>query len=237
MRVAAILADPSSSTAGGALLGDRIRMSQHNSDPDVFIRSLADRGHGGGLPAVSSEVVELLTGSDFDVVAVETVGVGQSERAVIDVCDCTILVYPPGAGDAMQAMKSGILEQADILVVNKADAPGADRTRQDLENSQRMRGVTRPVLMTSAQDGAGVAELISALETIFTSLETSGELRCRREKRLLGHVYQKAAELWTSRLANLDLPAALRAQILSRQLDPRQAALVLSSLVEGVDLD
>jgi LAO/AO transport system kinase len=164
-RVAIVAVDPSSPFTGGAVLGDRIRMADHQAHESVFIRSLATRGHAGGLSRTTAQVVEVLDASGFDVVLVETVGAGQSDVAIAALARTCVVVYPPGLGDEIQALKAGLLEIADLLVVNKADLPGADRTVRDLLAMPAGRGVEkkRPVLKTVATTGDGVAELADVI--------------------------------------------------------------------------
>jgi LAO/AO transport system kinase len=158
-RVAVLAVDPSSPYSGGALLGDRIRMSAHINDPDVLIRSLATRGHLGGLAAAVPAAIRVLGALAYDLVLLETVGVGQSEIEVAAVADTTVVVLNPGAGDAIQAAKAGLLEVADIVVVNKADRDGAEQTVRDLRAE-----VQAPILKLVASRGDGVADLVDAIE-------------------------------------------------------------------------
>jgi LAO/AO transport system kinase len=159
MRVAVLAVDPSSPYSGGALLGDRIRMAAHINDSDVLIRSVATRGHLGGLAAAVPAAIRLLAALSYDLIVLETVGVGQSEIEIAAVADPTIVILNPGAGDAVQAAKAGLLEVADIVVVNKADREGADQTVRDL------RGETMaPILKLVAVQGEGLTELVDAVE-------------------------------------------------------------------------
>ncbi|MBI3690030.1 MAG: methylmalonyl Co-A mutase-associated GTPase MeaB [Mycolicibacterium aromaticivorans] len=159
-RVAVLAVDPSSPYSGGALLGDRIRMAQHINDPDVLIRSVATRGHLGGLAAAVPAAIRLLGALGFDVVLLESVGVGQSEIEIAAVADPTIVILNPGAGDAVQAAKAGLLEVADLVVVNKADRDGAAQTVRDLKFETHV-----PVLTLVAARAEGVGELVEAIET------------------------------------------------------------------------
>ncbi|MGY2009846.1 ArgK/MeaB family GTPase [Nocardia gipuzkoensis] len=159
LRVAVLAVDPSSPYSGGALLGDRIRMAQHIDDPGVLIRSVATRGHLGGLAAAVPAAIGLLAALGYDVVLLETVGVGQSEIEIAAVADPTLVILNPGAGDAVQAAKAGLLEVADLLVVNKADREGAEQTVRDLRAES---GV--PILTLVAARGERVAELAEAIE-------------------------------------------------------------------------
>jgi LAO/AO transport system kinase len=159
LRVAVLAVDPSSPYSGGALLGDRIRMAAHINDSDVLIRSVATRGHLGGLAAAVPAAIRLLAALAYDVIVLETVGVGQSEIEIAAVADPTVVILNPGAGDAVQAAKAGLLEVADIVVVNKADREGADQTVRDL------RGETKaPILKLVAAQGKGIAQLVEAIE-------------------------------------------------------------------------
>ena len=166
LRVGVVAVDPSSPITGGAVLGDRARMSEHGGHERVFIRSLSSRGHPGGLAERTDPIVDVLDAAGFDVVIVETVGAGQSEVAIDAVADTRIVVCPPGLGDGLQAIKAGILEIADVFVVNKADLPGADATARDLTDMLRLRREgdrARPVLKTTATHGEGIPALVDAV--------------------------------------------------------------------------
>ena len=158
-RVAVLAVDPSSPFSGGALLGDRIRMAAHINDPDVLIRSVATRGHIGGLAAAVPAAVRLLGAIGYDVILLETVGVGQSEIEIAAVADPTVVILNPGAGDAVQAAKAGVLEVADIVVVNKADRDGAEQTVRDLRAETKA-----PIISLIAARGEGVADLVAAID-------------------------------------------------------------------------
>lgn len=159
LRVAVLAVDPSSPFSGGALLGDRIRMTRHINDSQVLIRSLATRGHLGGLAAAVPAAIRLLGALAYDVVLLETVGVGQSEIEIAAVADPTVVILNPGAGDAVQAAKAGLLEVADIVVVNKADREGAEQTIRDLRAETKA-----PILSLVAAKGEGLAELMEAID-------------------------------------------------------------------------
>ena len=159
MKVAVLAVDPTSPYSGGALLGDRIRMAAHINDPDVLIRSVATRGHLGGLAAAVPAATRLLAALSYDLIVAETVGVGQSEIEIAAIADPTIVVLNPGAGDAVQAAKAGLLEVADIVVVNKADREGADQAVRDLRAETKA-----PILKLVAAKGSGIAELVEAIE-------------------------------------------------------------------------
>ena len=159
--VGVIAVDPSSPVTGGAILGDRIRMQQHHADPGVFIRSMATRGIPGGIGRATADLATLLDAAGTDVVIIETVGIGQSEIEIARLAQVTMLVMVPGSGDDVQAMKAGVLEVADIFVINKADLPGVDRIEQELHSVAD----ERPVLRTVASDGQGIAEVLQAAQT------------------------------------------------------------------------
>ncbi len=162
--VAVLAVDPSSSVTGGALLGDRIRMSGHATDRGVFIRSHASRGRADGLATTTSRVIDVMDAAGSDIIIVETVGTGQSETGITRLADRSVLVWPPGSGDDIQAAKAGILETVDLVVVNKADRPGADAAKAALEAAVSWRGEpVPPVLMTVATQGDGVGELAGLL--------------------------------------------------------------------------
>lgn len=185
-RVGVIAVDPSSPISGGAILGDRIRMMGHALDKDVVVRSMATRGRLGGLCAAAGAAVRILAGSGCSVIIIETVGVGQSEMDIIRLADITALVLAPGLGDDIQAMKAGLLEVADILIVNKADCAGAETLAMDMETIAR-EGVAQDrvkakVCMTVASEGKGIDELLAAIDTVDASHRQSGERRIRRDK-------------------------------------------------------
>jgi LAO/AO transport system kinase len=159
MRVAVLAVDPSSPYSGGALLGDRIRMAAHINDSDVLIRSVATRGHLGGLAAAVPAAIRVLAALSYDLIVLETVGVGQSEIEIAAIADPTVVILNPGAGDAVQAAKAGLLEVADIVVVNKADREGADQTVRDLRAETKA-----PILKLVAADGDGIPELVETIE-------------------------------------------------------------------------
>ena len=186
-QVGVLAIDPSSPFTGGAILGDRVRMQQHATDPSVFIRSMATRGHLGGLALAVPDAVRVLGAAGFPLVIVETVGVGQMEVEVASAADTTVVVVTPGWGDAMQASKAGLLEVADVFVVNKADRPGVDEARRDLQQMLDLSASSNwrpPVLTAVATTGEGVAELWAAVARHRAYLEETGALDRRREARL-----------------------------------------------------
>lgn len=164
--IAVVAVDPTSPITGGAVLGDRVRMGEFGAHERVFIRSLASRGHLGGVSKTTGEIVDVLDAAGFDVVIVETVGAGQSEVEIVGIANTRIVVCPPGLGDDVQAIKAGILEIADLLVVNKADLPGAERTVRELKEMLKLRSAAAanvPVLSTCATRGEGIAALVDAV--------------------------------------------------------------------------
>lgn len=237
-RTAAVLAiDPTSPFTGGALLGDRLRMQEHATDPGVFIRSMATRGHLGGMALAAPEAVRILDASGKDVVIVETVGVGQAEVDVAAATDTTLVVVTPGWGDAVQVAKAGILEIADVFVVNKADREGAIAAVRDLEQMIRMGSPldwTPPVVRASAQSSEGTGELWEAIAAHRAHLEESGALEANRRERLLREVETLAGERvrgWIHELLRID--TALAEQLAGRKIDPYRAAAILNERVPG----
>src|SRR4051794_9613919 len=187
-RVGVLAVDPSSPFSGGALLGDRVRMQDHALDRDVYIRSMASRGHLGGLSWSTPQALRVLDAAGCDVVLIETVGVGQSEVEIAGLADTTLVLVAPGMGDAIQAAKAGILEVGDVYVVNKADRDGADQVRRDLRNMLALaeRGPDSwqpPIVQTVAQTGQGVDEVVAKIGAHRTWMESSGELARRRVRR------------------------------------------------------
>jgi len=186
-EVGVLAVDPSSPFTGGALLGDRVRMQDHALDPGVFVRSMATRGHLGGLALATPEAIRVLDAVGIPIVLVETVGVGQVEVEIAGAADTTIVVVNPGAGDSIQANKAGLFEVADLFVINKADRPGAREAERDLQmmlDMDPLMGAWRPpVLQTVAVEGTGVAELWTAVEEHRKYLTDSGEREARRRKR------------------------------------------------------
>lgn len=206
-RTAGVLAvDPSSPFTGGALLGDRIRMDDSTSDEGVFIRSMATRGSHGGIARATVDAVDAMDAFGFDELLIETVGVGQAEYDIVGAADTVLVVLCPGAGDGVQALKSGILEVADVLCVNKADLSGAERLAADLEEAVELRdaaprgGWVTPVVSCSAGKSEGVEDVLAALATHRTWLE-DGRLEAHREARRLAQVHRAVIdavdrELW-----------------------------------------
>lgn len=231
-RVGVLAVDPSSPFTGGAILGDRVRMQEHATDPDVYIRSMSSRGHLGGLAAATPQAVRVLDAAGCDVVLVETVGVGQAEVDVASLADTTLVLLAPGMGDAVQAAKAGILEVGDIFAVNKADREGADATYRDLQQmvslGGREAGGWRPqVVRTIATRTDGIDEIIAALDKHREWLHTHDELRRRREQRAASEVEAIVLEAVRRRVGSLDGGEALRsraAAVATGNLDPYTAA-------------
>ena len=228
-RVAIVAVDPSSPFTGGAILGDRIRMRERFLDHGVFIRSMASRGHAGGLARATARVVNVLDALGTDVVLVETVGVGQEEVDVIRVVDTVCLVTVPGLGDDIQAIKAGVLEIADVLVVNKADRPGADEAARDLAQMLSLakdRPWKTPILRTSAQSGDGVPQLVEAIDRHRAWSRESGENLDRRRTAARSEVEALLQEALLRELAGRvgesRLDAAV-ARVADRSLDPYAA--------------
>ncbi|HSD48280.1 MAG TPA: methylmalonyl Co-A mutase-associated GTPase MeaB, partial [Actinomycetota bacterium] len=214
-----------------ALLGDRVRMQDHATDPGVFIRSMATRGHLGGMALAAPEAVRILDASGRDVVIVETVGVGQAEVDVAAATDTTLVVVAPGWGDAVQVAKAGILEIADVFVVNKADREGADAAVRDLRQMLRLGpelAWTPPVLETAAADGTGVEDLWDAIDAHAAYLENTGQLADGRRARLLREVESLTVEGLRGRVRSmLEDDADLADALVERRTDPYRAASLL----------
>ncbi len=231
--VGVVAIDPSSPFSGGAILGDRIRMQRHAEDPGVFIRSLATRGHLGGLSRSTSDVVTVLDAMGFDMVLIETVGVGQDEVDIVRNAHTSVVVLVPGLGDEIQVMKAGLLEIADIFCVNKADRPGAERVLAELETIQRI--VTPdadhaeiPILKTVAARNEGIAELADAVLTHGDAIRTSGAWERRESTRLADVIHSVLRERMTAefeaRMAELERTSDLSRRLLARDTSPYEVA-------------
>ena len=216
-RVGILAVDPTSPFSGGALLGDRVRMSAIANDPDVFVRSVATRGDLGGLAEAAGDMADVLDAAGYDTILYETVGVGQSELEIVQYADCTAVVLVPESGDAIQGMKAGLMEIADVFVINKADREGADRFASDLRAAMHLKqwqSWTPPVVMTVAVREEGVDEFRTQVSRHLDYLRDSGELVRRRaervRRRIQKHVEQKVLSgFWTAeRIAKLE--AAIR---------------------------
>ena len=229
--VGVLAVDPSSPYSGGAILGDRIRMQGHALDPGVFVRSMATRGHLGGLALAAPEAVRVLAANGYPVVLVETVGVGQVEVEIAGAADTTVVVVNPGWGDAVQAAKAGLLEIADVFAINKADRPGADETRRDLESMLDMNmamGAWRPpVVQCVASEGTGIDDLWNEITRHRDHLEESGELQKRRDKRLIDELRGVLVSRLESEVRageSGEKWEQVKTSLLKREIDPYQAA-------------
>jgi LAO/AO transport system kinase len=187
-KVAVIAVDPSSPFTGGAILGDRLRMQSHATDPGVFIRSMASRGSLGGVAAPTGDAVRVLDAAGYDTVFIETIGVGQTEVRVVELSDLVLLVLMPGTGDEIQAMKAGVMEIGDIFVINKRDLPGAEKLRLEVEYVLSFKEpearAASPVLMTSAAQDQGIDELEAAMAARLAASRADGSLERRRRLRI-----------------------------------------------------
>jgi LAO/AO transport system kinase len=233
-RVAVLAIDPSSPFTGGALLGDRIRMQEHATDEGVYIRSMASRGHLGGLAASTPQAVRVLDAAGFELIIIETVGVGQAEVAIASLADSVVVLLAPGMGDAVQAAKAGILEVADLFVVNKADKPDAQQVVRDLRNmialADRDDGDWKPpIVSTTATKGEGIGELTERLGQHWSWLNATGELKRRRQARAREELTALAFTALRGRLAASRLDE-LAAQVADGTLDPFEAADELLSV-------
>lgn len=237
LRVAVLAVDPTSPYTGGALLGDRVRMQEHAVDPEVFIRSMATRGHLGGMALAAPEAVRILDAAGYARVIVETVGVGQAEVDVAAATDTAVVVLAPGLGDAVQMAKAGILEIADVFVVNKADRDGSADVVRELRQMLRLgegKDWEPPILETSAAQREGIDELWSAIEDHHRYLAGSGALDAKRHARLLREVEALAAERFRVRAADiLAGEPQLAADLSARRLDPYAAAAMLVAKAAG----
>jgi len=240
LRVGVLAVDPSSPFSGGALLGDRVRMQEHATDPEVYIRSMASRGHLGGLAWATPQALRVLDAAGCDVVLVETVGVGQSEVEIADLADTTIVLLAPGMGDAVQVAKAGLLEVGDVYVVNKADREGADRLSRELRHmlslGERSEGAwTPPVIRTVATTGDGLDKLVEAVEAHREHLRRSEELAARRARRAREEIETLTIVELRRRLSSLpdNRLDALAARVLAGELDPYRAADMLVAELTG----
>ncbi|MFF9776736.1 methylmalonyl Co-A mutase-associated GTPase MeaB [Streptomyces sp. NPDC013978] len=242
-RVGVLAVDPSSPFSGGALLGDRVRMSDHASDPGVYIRSMATRGHLGGLAWAAPQAIRVLDAAGCDVILVETVGVGQSEVEIASQADTSVVLLAPGMGDGIQAAKAGILEIGDVYVVNKADRDGADATARELNHmlglgESRGPGDWRPpIVKTVAARAEGVDEVVEALEKHRAWMEERGVLAERRRVRAAREVEAIAMTALRERIGDLHGDRrldALAERIVTGELDPYRAAdELVAGLTEG----
>src|SRR3954471_3781761 len=240
-RVVVLAVDPSSPFSGGALLGDRVRMQDHATDPDVYIRSMASRGHLGGLSAATPQAIRVLDAAGFDVVLVETVGVGQAEVEIASAADSTVVMLAPGMGDGIQAAKAGILEVADVFVVNKADRDGAGETVRDLRYmlslaERNMKRWKPPIVKTIAAKGEGGDDVLEALDKHAAWAEETGELNRRRQMRAADEIEALAVGALRERMGDLRGGTALddfAQRVAAGELDPYAAADQLVEAVTG----
>ena len=238
-RVGVLAVDPSSPFSGGALLGDRVRMGDHALDPGVYIRSMASRGHLGGLAWSTPQALRVLDAAGYDVVLVETVGVGQSEVEVAGLADTTVVLLAPGMGDGIQAAKAGILEVGDLYVVNKADRDGADQVRKELRSmlalAERPEGAWRPpIVKTVAAKSQGLDEVVAEIDRHHAWLAESGELEQRRVRRARDEIEAIAVtalrERWGDVHGRSELDE-LAAAVVAGESDPYAAADELLGVV------
>ena len=235
-RVAVVAIDPSSPFSGGALLGDRVRMQRHATDDGVFIRSLATRGQQGGLSRSTSAAVAVLDAVGFPVIFVETVGAGQAEVDVADATDAVVVVTAPGLGDEVQALKAGLLEIADVLIVNKGDREGAARALADLTNMLALGARAAPALLrTVASSGQGMPEVVAALAALRARPVAEREERRRRQaaRQVLSIAGERARDRARAAIGSENAPGPLAAivqDVAARTLDPWSAADALSKV-------
>jgi len=240
-RLAILAIDPSSPFTGGAILGDRVRMQDHVMDDGIYIRSMATRGHLGGLSLATPQAIRVLDSLGWPWVLVETVGVGQVEVDIAGAADTTIVVVNPGWGDAVQANKAGLMEVADIFVINKADRKGADETRRDIQQMLELSSLGEwepPILMTVATDQIGVEELWKEVGAHRQYLEDCGELEERRNRRVDAELREIVNRSLEKRVvATMDRPetAELKEKLMRGEIDPYAAAAELIALAEAVD--
>jgi LAO/AO transport system kinase len=239
MEIAVLAIDPSSPFTGGAILGDRVRMQDHATDPGVFIRSMATRGHLGGLSLSTPEAIRMLDAVGRDWILVETVGVGQVEVEIAGKADTTVVVLNPGWGDSVQANKAGLMEIADIFVINKADRKGVEETRRDIEQMLELSDLPHeawrpPIVATVGNTGEGVPALWDAIKEHRASIETSGELTKRREFRLREELREIVARRLEQRARDIctgDRWESLQSGVLNHSIDPWSAA---DEMLKGV---
>jgi LAO/AO transport system kinase len=235
-RVAVVAVDPSSPFSGGAILGDRIRMTRWHADPDVFVRSMATRGHLGGLAAATLQVVTLLSAARFDVVFVETVGVGQSEIDIVRVADSTVLVLTPGHGDGVQAFKAGVMEIADLFCVNKFDLPGGSRLQREIQAALHLAPLPAgawppPVSSAIANRGEGIDELVAGLDAHYAYLEESGALAGVERRRIHFELTASISEAVRRALAGRE--EGLVDAVLTGRTTPAEAVAALLASTGG----
>jgi len=232
LEIAVLAIDPSSPFTGGAILGDRVRMQDHATDPGVFIRSMATRGHLGGLSLSTPEAIRMLDAVGREWILVETVGVGQVEVEIAGKADTTVVVLNPGWGDSVQANKAGLMEIADIFVINKADRKGVEETRRDIEQMLELSDLPHeawrpPIIATIGNTGEGVPSLWDAVLEHRRAIETTGELKSRRDFRLreeLREIVARRLEQRAREICTGEVWDGLQTQVLDKTLDPWSAA-------------
>ena len=239
LEIAVLAIDPSSPFTGGAILGDRVRMQDHATDPGVFIRSMATRGHLGGLSLSTPEAIRMLDAVGREWILVETVGVGQVEVEIAGKADTTVVVLNPGWGDSVQANKAGLMEIADIFVINKADRKGVEETRRDVEQMLELSDLPHdawrpPIIATIGNTGEGVPALWDAILEHRSIIESTGELKKRRDFRLseeLREIVARRLEQRAREITSGDRWDQLQAQVLDHSIDPWSAA---DEMLKGV---
>ncbi len=239
LEIAVLAIDPSSPFTGGAILGDRVRMQDHATDPGVFIRSMATRGHLGGLSLSTPEAIRMLDAVGREWILVETVGVGQVEVEIAGKADTTVVVLNPGWGDSVQANKAGLMEIADIFVINKADRKGVEETRRDVEQMLELSDLPHdawrpPIIATIGNTGEGVPALWDAILEHRSIIESTGELKKRRDFRLseeLREIVARRLEQRAREITSGDRWDQLQAQVLDHSVDPWSAA---DEMLKGV---
>jgi LAO/AO transport system kinase len=239
MEIAVLAIDPSSPFTGGAILGDRVRMQDHATDPGVFIRSMATRGHLGGLSLSTPEAIRMLDAVGREWILVETVGVGQVEVEIAGKADTTVVVLNPGWGDSVQANKAGLMEIADIFVINKADRKGVEETRRDVEQMLELSDLPHeawrpPIIATIGNTGEGVPALWDAILEHRSVIESTGELKKRRDFRLseeLREIVARRLEQRAREITSGDRWDQLQSQVLDHKVDPWSAA---DEMLKGV---
>lgn len=244
-RVGVLAIDPSSPFSGGAILGDRVRMNRHTLDDGVFIRSMATRGQAGGLSRATHDACLVLDAMGYDVIIIETVGVGQDEIDIVSLAHSTVIVNVPGLGDEVQAIKSGLLEAGDLFVVNKADREGAEQTRRELEMMLHLRSQSRhtegwhpPLLMAVASREEGGREIVDALDQHAERLHASGDFDLRSAQRsyhqFIGLLREEAIARLLDQAMSLETTAGLLEDVRARKVDPHTAA---QAIVARIGLD
>ncbi len=234
LKVGIIAIDPSSPFTGGALLGDRVRMQKLQDDHSIFARSMATRGYMGGIAQATCEATDILDASGMDYVLIETAGVGQAEIEVTRFADATLLVFSPEVGDSIQAMKSGIMEAVDIIVINKRDRPGAEKLEYEIRSAMQLGLRQRkqaPVLQTSAQTGMGVAEVVSLLSNIIQDSMTNGSFQTRRREITRNRIVSTATSLVQKNLMDSDTSERLdnlTQSVLNKKFSLYHAAKILT---------